>query len=69
MYSPKADSYPMTTAATERRPSRPSGKSCINVRMDEWLFDWVKAEVLKGKRSLSLQVKMIVARYAEGKIK
>jgi hypothetical protein len=69
MYRPAQDSYPQTTAATGRRPSRPSGKSCVNVRMDEWLFDWIKAEATKGKRSLSLQAEMILAKYADGKIK
>ncbi len=69
MYRPKADSYPQTTAATGRRGDRLSGRSCINVRMDEWLFDWVKVEAVRGKRSLSQQMEMIVARYADGKIK
>ena len=69
MYSPKADSHPQTTAATGRRPSRPAGKSCVNVRMDEWLFDWIKEQATRNKRSLSQQVEMIVARHAEGRIK
>lgn len=69
MYRPAPDSYPQTTAATGRRPSRPSGKSCVNVRMDEWLFDWIKGEAIQGKRSLSLQAEMMLTRYAERKIK
>ncbi len=69
MYRPAVDSHPQTTAATGRRSSRLSGKSCVNVRMDEWLFDWVKEQATRNKRSLSQQVEMIVARHAEGKIK
>lgn len=71
MYRPAQDSYPQTATATAtgRRPSRPSGKSCVNVRMDEWLFDWIKAEAVRGKRSLSQQAEMILARHADKRIK
>ncbi len=69
MYRSAADSHPQTTAATGRRLSRPAGKSCVNVRMDEWLFDWVKQEATKSKRSLSQQMEMMAMKYAEGRIK
>ena len=65
MYDPN----PQTTAATGRRPSRPAGKSCVNVRMDEWLFDWVKEQATRNKRSLSQQMEMMAMKYAEGRIK
>ena len=64
-----SESYPQTTAASGRGRDRLAGKSRITVWMDEWLFDWIKAEAIKSKRSLSLQAEMILARYADGKIK
>lgn len=63
------DVHPQTTAAHGRRKDRPAGKSRLAVCVDEWLYEWVKAEALRHKRSISAQAEMMLVRFAEGRIK
>lgn len=58
----------LTATATGRRRDRPSGKSRITVRLDEWLFKDLKRLALRGRRSLSQQCEMILHRYTEEKL-
>ena len=58
-----------TIKATGRRAYRPAGKSRLQACVDEWLFDWMKAEAIRAGRSLSQQVEMVLVRYAEKRIK
>jgi hypothetical protein len=67
---PEARDYTTRTReAHGRRKNRPSGKSQVLVRMDEWIFDWVKSEAVSKKRTLSSQIEMVLARTIDGRIK
>lgn len=57
--------YTPTAKSTGRRPDRLSGKSRITVRLDEWLFDWLRNEAVRSHRSLSQQCEMILSQRAQ----